>query len=256
MNPQTPLLIDFDGVLKIGNDPAPDAEIFLKYITANKIPAIILSNSTLYSGTQVKEFLTENGVDFNIPCITTIDASLEYIKNNNLAVKSFCNDSVKHFFQAYESDKPDIVLIGDLGNKWNYDILNEIFRYVQDGAGIVAMQKNKFWKPAGELCLDAGAFIAAIEYASGKKSLLIGKPSPLYFEAALKIISCNLKTGFIMLGDDIDNDIEAAQKLNGKGLLIYTGKTKYPVPEDKVKPDFRAFSLLEIISFIKKEYGL
>jgi HAD superfamily hydrolase (TIGR01458 family) len=252
MNPGPPLLIDFDGIIKVGNTTPPDAGDFLEYITTNNIPAIIISNSTLYSGTHITEFLQGHGISFNIPCITAIDASLEYIKKNNLKIKSFCDNSVKSLFSEYETEEPDIVLIGDLGSKWSYEILNDIFRYVYNGAGIIAMQKNKFWKPEGELCLDAGAFIAAIEYASEKKALLIGKPSPLYFEMALHIIGYNLTSGFIMIGDDIDNDIQAAQNLNGKGVLLYTGKTKYPLESNsKVKPDFEAFNLSDVIKFLK-----
>jgi HAD superfamily hydrolase (TIGR01458 family) len=247
-----PLLIDFDGVIKLANKPAPGASYFLKYISGNKIPSVILSNSTLYSGKQIRNFLAQHNMDFGIPCITTVDASLSYIKDNYMKIKPYCADNIKPLFSSFISeDSPDAVLIGDLQEKWSYDILNEIFRYVYNGAAIIAMQKNKFWKPAGELCLDAGAFIAAIEYASGKESVLIGKPSPVYFESALKM--CGFKPGdeFTMIGDDIENDIRAAQKLGGKGLLIYTGKTPFPLPNNyRIKPDAEVFNLKEVIFFL------
>jgi ribonucleotide monophosphatase NagD (HAD superfamily) len=114
-------------------------------------------------------------------------------------------------------------------------------------ADFIAMQKNKFWKPDGKtLCLDAGSFITAIEYATGKEALLIGKPSPIYFRTALKEIRSKIShqkkmalekalsfgeglgEAFYMLGDDLETDINAAQALKGgKGILIYTGKQNF-----------------------------
>ncbi|MCK7520708.1 MAG: HAD hydrolase-like protein [Ignavibacteriales bacterium] len=62
----------------------------------------------------------------------------------------------------------------------------------------------------GELLIDAGAFITGIEFASGKEAILIGKPSPLYFKAALESIGAKIENGFYMIGDDIENDTKAA----------------------------------------------
>ncbi|MCK7521523.1 MAG: HAD-IA family hydrolase [Ignavibacteriales bacterium] len=57
----------------------------------------------------------------------------------------------------------------------------------------------------------------------------MGKPSPQYFYAALETIECKIEDGFYMIGDDIENDILAAQNIDGMGILIYTGKTKFPL---------------------------
>ncbi|MFI5237716.1 MAG: HAD-IA family hydrolase, partial [Ignavibacteriales bacterium] len=122
------------------------------------------------------------------------------------------------------------------------------------GADLVAMHKNKYWNPHGELLIDAGAFIHGIEFASGRDAILIGKPSPNYFKAALEKIESKFEEGFLMIGDDIENDIKAAQEIGGKGILIYTGKTKFPLENNfKIKPDFEANSLNEIIGILKKE---
>ncbi|MHB1686661.1 MAG: hypothetical protein ACYCVH_04710 [Ignavibacteriaceae bacterium] len=51
-----PILIDLDGVLRIDDKPANDANDFLQFLNEEKIPTIILSNSTLSSGNDVKHF--------------------------------------------------------------------------------------------------------------------------------------------------------------------------------------------------------
>lgn len=58
-----------------------------------------------------------------------------------------------------------------------------------------------------------------------------------------------------MIGDDIDNDIKAAQDIGGRGIIIYTGKTKYPLEQNNnIKPDFEAHSLKDVISILRKEF--
>jgi HAD superfamily hydrolase (TIGR01450 family) len=153
-----------------------------------------------------------------------------------------------------DTDNPEAIVIGDIEDRWNYQIVNDIFKKVFAGADLVAMHKNKYWNPAGELLIDAGAFITGIEYASDKEAILIGKPSPLYFKTALAKISCKIEDGFYMIGDDIENDIKAAQYIGGTGILIFTGKTKFPLDRNnKIKPDYEVHSLREVIPIFMQE---
>ena len=250
-----PLLIDLDGVLKLGNSPAPDVKEFFNFIYENKIPACILSNSTLRTGDQIKEFFALHKIDLSIPAITAFDATLAFIKNNYKKVQVYCRDYLIHHFNGMiDEENPEAIVIGDIEDKWNYQIMNDIFKKVYSGADLVAMHKNKYWNPHGELLIDAGAFIHGIEFASDKKAILIGKPSPHYFKAALEKIDANSEESFFMIGDDIENDIKAAQDIGGKGILIYTGKTKFPLKKDlKIKPDFEVNSLKDVIGILKKQ---
>ena len=247
-----PLLIDFDGVLKIGNFPAPDVNEFFEFISGNKIPACILSNSTLRTGEMVKEFFASHIIDVEIPAITAFDVTVAYVKNNYKKVQVYCRDYLLHHFDGFIDDQnPEAIVVGDIEDKWNFQILNDIFKKVFNGADLIAMHKNKYWYPDEELMIDAGAFVNAIEFASGKEAILIGKPSPLYFKTALETICSKIENGFYMIGDDIENDVGAAQKIGGVGILMYTGKTKFSIDENlPVKPDFEAHSLSEVISFI------
>jgi HAD superfamily hydrolase (TIGR01458 family) len=250
-----PLLIDLDGVLKLENSPAPDVKEFLSFINENKIPACILSNSTLRTGELVKEFFTSQGIELSIPAITAFDATLSFVKKNYKKVQVYCRENLIHHFEGMiDNENPEAIVIGDIEDRWNYQIVNDIFKKVFAGADLVAMHKNKYWNPVGDQLIDAGAFIKAIEYSSDKEAILIGKPSPLYFKAALESIDVRIENGFYTIGDDIENDIKAAQNLGGIGILIFTGKTKFPLEKNSnIKPDFEVHSLKEVIAILKKE---
>lgn len=247
---EIPFLIDFDGVIRIGKKPAPDTGKFFRFISEKKIPACILSNSTLRNGNDIREFLRNFGIEFDFPALTCADAALIYARQNYKSVAVFASDSTKDMFgDLIKTGNPEAVIVGDMSDKWSYEILNEIFRLVRGGADLIAMQMNKFWSPDDEnLYLDAGAFISAVEYATGKRALLIGKPSPIFFRSGLSTLGFSEDTDFLMLGDDTETDIIGAQELGGKGILIYSGKTEYPLPrESKIKPDYEAKDLNEVI---------
>lgn len=253
MNKFPPLLIDFDGVIKLGDKPAPDATEFFDYIKEKNIAAFVISNSTLKTSEDIIVFFEKNNIMFEIPSMTASEAALKYVSENYKKVNVYCTEKIKKLFAEFLTEEnPEAVVVGDLAEEWSYDILNKIFREVYSGADLIAMQKNKFWKPDGKtLCLDAGSFISAIEYATGKEALIIGKPSPIYFKTALKILGYE-NSSFFMLGDDLETDINAAQKIGGKGILIYTGKTKFPLSADKkMKPEYEAKNLKEVITILE-----
>lgn len=253
-----PVLIDFDGVIKLGEKPAIDAGKFLRYLCGNKIPAYILSNSTLKTSKDINKFLSDENINYGIPAMTAADAVLNYVKQHYQRISVYCIDSIKNNFQGLIDDEnPQAVVIGDIGENWNFKMMNEIFRKVISGADIIAMHKNRYWYPDGKnAVLDSGAFIKAIEYGSNKNSILIGKPSPVYFNTALGFLGYSSDDDFFMIGDDIENDVNAAQQLGGKGVLIYTGKTKFSTTETfGKKPDLEIHSLSEMIEFLERMKG-
>ena len=250
-----PLLIDLDGVIKLGDSPAPDAKEFFNFIYENKIPSCILSNSTLRTGDLIKEFFASHSIDLQIPALTAFDATVIFVKNNYKKVQVYCRDYLKHHFnEVIDEENPEAIVIGDIENKWNYQIMNDIFKKVYSGADLVAMHKNKYWNPHSELLIDAGAFITGIEFAASKEAIVIGKPSSHYFKAALDKIGSKIEDGFYMIGDDIENDVNASQNLGGNGILIFTGKTKFPTKGDiSIKPDFEVRSLKEAMGILENE---
>jgi len=250
-----PVLIDFDGVIRLGTKPAPDARKFLEYLSKKKIPSCIISNSTLLNGDGIKEWLNKNQLCSEISATTSVDAALNYVKENYNRVSVYCNEEIKKKFSEFIDDEnPEAVLVGDNGKNWNFEMLNEIFTKVYNGADLLAMHMNKYWYPDGkELMMDAGGFIKGIEYSSDIKAIIIGKPSPVYFQSALSMLGFSKNEEFVMIGDDLETDITGAQNCGGKGLLIYTGKTKFPLSSDATpKPDYEAKNLTEVIEIFKR----
>lgn len=140
------------------------------------------------------------------------------------------------------SDKrPEAVLIGDVGDRWSHRLLNEAFRYVMDGAHLLALQRGRYWLGPSGLEVDAGAYVAALEYATGRDAVVCGKPNPEFFEGAvadLGLQSVPDQPPIIMVGDDLWSDIAGAQWAGLEGWLVRTGKFRQDVLESgEVTPD-------------------
>jgi ribonucleotide monophosphatase NagD (HAD superfamily) len=101
---------------------------------------------------------------------------------------------------------------------------------VRGGAELLAMHRNPWWlTPKGET-LDAGGFVVGLEFATGTRAHILGKPSPEVFRQAVAGLIADLgerhpRSTFAMVGDDLRADVAAAQRVGMKGILVLSGKT-------------------------------
>ena len=124
----------------------------------------------------------------------------------------------------------DAVLIGDLGDLWSFALLQEAFEYVQSGATLIALSRDRYWLSGGRLTLDAGPFVAGLEYATQTQSRVAGKPNPDFFHGAVRSLGLEPgTTDVVMIGDDIWGDIQGAQQAGYRGWLVKTGKFREEV---------------------------
>jgi len=123
----------------------------------------------------------------------------------------------------------DAVLVGgvdegdDPGRIFSYLNLNRAFLELQAGAELYCLHKNRWWQTATGPRLDSGAFVAGLEYSSGIEAVVLGKPSPQYFGAALEAIDADPELAW-MVGDDLEGDVAGAQVQGMKTVLVRTGK--------------------------------
>ena len=122
--------------------------------------------------------------------------------------------------------RPTAILLGDLGERWDYALLQEAFEYLRAGAELVTCSRDRAYRRQDRLVLDAGPFVAALEYATGATALLAGKPSPVMYDAA--VAGLRLPAGerphVLMLGDDMHSDIAGAQEAGLIAWAVETGK--------------------------------
>ena len=88
---------------------------------------------------------------------------------------------------------------------------------------MVAMHRGMYWMTMDGPTLDAGAFVAALEQASGVRAEVAGKPSPEFFVTALASLGLPAHE-VMMVGDDVQADVNAARAVGTHAALVRTGK--------------------------------
>jgi HAD superfamily hydrolase (TIGR01458 family) len=113
-------------------------------------------------------------------------------------------------FSGLATDGEEAVVVGDAGEFFTYDLLNRAYRKIHHGAEFFALAKNRnFLDHDSELSLDAGPFVMGLEYASGRRATVLGKPSPTFFKLAVEGLSCAAED-VVMIGDDAEADVGGA----------------------------------------------
>ena len=73
------------------------------------------------------------------------------------------------------------------------------------------MHRGLYWRTDEGLQLDTGAFLAGLEQAAGAEADVIGKPAAAFFATALAHLGAEA-AHTVMVGDDIETDVLAAQR--------------------------------------------
>lgn len=244
------LLFDLDGVLYVDNLAIDGAIEAVQKIRASGMPCRFVTNTSTMSLASLQQKLANMGfkIDAN-EIISAPQATLLYLKRQpNPICRLLLADDVRRDFAAFKQSDTDanFIVIGDIGDAWTYPLLNQLFKCLMHGAQLIAIHKNKFWQTAYGLQMDIGGFIDALEYASGAKAMIIGKPSPDFFKIALDDMGIAAHEAAI-IGDDIDADIGGGQQSGLSGILVKTGKYRQSYADSSlVKPDTLIDSIVDL----------
>jgi HAD superfamily hydrolase (TIGR01450 family) len=115
----------------------------------------------------------------------------------------------------------ELVVVG-LDRRLTYRKLDAAVRAVRGGAEIVATHSAAMYMSRCGPALAVGPILRAIEYASGKKGVAIGKPSPLMFQIALEKAGCRREEA-VMVGDQEDTDVRGAANAGIDSVLVLSG---------------------------------
>lgn len=239
--PINAVLFDLDGVFYVGHQPLPGAIATLDRLRDRQMPCRFLTNTTTKTRQALHQTLQGMGLD--IPADEIISAPYAAVLYLRQLGYPRCHlllaEEVKAEFAEFQTSAalPEVIVVGDIGDRWTYDLMNQLFQQLMAGAQLLALHKGKFWQTATGLQLDVGAFIAGLEYATGKAATLIGKPAPAFFQLALQDLGLTPQE-VLMVGDDVEADVGGAQQVGMRGVLVQTGKYRADwVARSAVRPD-------------------
>ena len=118
---------------------------------------------------------------------------------------------------------PDTVVVG-LDLHLTYAALAEAQRGLLAGARFIASNKDRAYPVEGRLLPGAGSIVRALEVASEREAVCIGKPEPWLFAEAIRRAGSDAGQ-VVVIGDAPEYDIVAAHRVGATGVLITTGLT-------------------------------
>lgn len=221
------LLLDLDGVLYVEGEPLPGASAAVAELRDGGYGLRFVTNTTARSRRMTLRKLDRLGFEVAPDELVTpaVLARAHCRERGYERVALIMDEAVKEDFEGLEEvgEGPEAVIMGDLGSAFGFEILNRAFRLVFEGAELIALQKNRFWLTDEGLSLDAGPFVAAIEYATGRDATVVGKPAPAFFALVLGSLGVGAAEA-AMVGDDVESDIGGALDAGLAAILVRTGK--------------------------------
>ena len=250
------LLLDLEGTLYQAREPIAGAAKTLEAFVTRGIPHCFVTNTTSRPRSALVRELSAMG--FQVPpdrIFTAPRAAREY-----LLARGFdrCHLLVKpavleDFAGIREDDaSPRAVVVGDLGEGFTYERLNRAFRLLLQGAELVTLARNRYYRAAEGLVLDQGPFVAALENASGRQATLVGKPAIPFFQSALRLLAVSPSQAAVV-GDDLEADVGGGQAAGMRGVLVRTGKFREDdLSGSSIRPDAVLDSLADLPRLLSK----
>jgi HAD superfamily hydrolase (TIGR01458 family) len=224
------LLLDMDGVLVLSFEPMPGAVDALAWIRRQGIPFRVVTNTTTHTRASLADTLRSGGFDVSADdIVTAVVGTAVHLRTHHADARVLllsdgdAREDLDGVTLVGMGEPADVVVIGGAGDAFTYENLNHAFRQLMEGASLVAMHRNLYWRTAGGLELDGGAYVAGLEEAANVTATVCGKPAAPFFDSALSLLGLPADRA-AMVGDDIVNDILGAQASGLTGVLVRTGK--------------------------------
>ncbi|MFC9588907.1 TIGR01458 family HAD-type hydrolase [Streptomyces sp. NPDC056944] len=223
------VLVDIDGVLTVSGKALPGTVEAMEQLRGTELRVALVTNNTSRTRAAIASRLAALGFPVDAGDILTAPAATAaYLRDQFPGARCLLlnsgdvRDDLTGVTLVEEGDA-DVVVLGGAGTEFGYEALNGVFRQLQRGARLVSMHRNLYWRTEGGLDLDTGAFLEGIEKAARTHAEVTGKPAPAFFASALAHLGVDAAEA-LMIGDDIESDVLAAQRSGITGVLVRTGK--------------------------------
>lgn len=220
------VLLDLSGTVYEGDKLIPGALDAVERLHSSQLPVRYLTNSSRMSRKKILNRLKGMGFAVQAEEIFTAPAAIQdYLREHQWSPWLLVHPDIEEEFTEFHGQTPDAVVVCDAAHVFTYENLNRAFRLLLDGARLLAVGNNRYFKCAEGLTLDAGPFVRALEYAVDCEAIVLGKPSQAFFHAAVAQLGCK-PSEVLMVGDDVDSDINGALNAGLKAALVRTGKCR------------------------------
>jgi HAD superfamily hydrolase (TIGR01458 family) len=269
------LLLDLDGVIVLAEKPVEGSARAIGELVRRGIPFRIVTNTSLVSRATLSTWGASMGAAIppdrfqSALSVAAADTARRfpgrplYVLASDDALSEFDGQRLLTAEEAGQRDaRAAAVVVGDSPEAATWDNLNRAFRLIRNGAELIGMHKNRWWITPDGPTIDSGAYVAGLEFAAGVKARIVGKPAREFFVEAASQLAAEVRArgqpalrrhDILMVGDDLETDVRAAQRAGLRGAFVLTGKHTRADLESATRrarpsPDFVADSLAGVVA--------
>ena len=253
------IILDLDGRVYTGNKVIPGVSKTIKQLRAKGIKIFFLSNASMKTRKQQAEKLQVMGINCKITeMYNTAYATASYIKHHHpkstvyVVSEGGLQQELKAVGLKLAANEHATIVATGLDTKITFEKLTTALRAIRNGAKFIASNVDRVYPTEKGILPGSGTIAAFLEYGTGKKPVVIGKPEPYMVEAVMKENKIK-KKDLLIVGDNYETDLRAAKRMKIKCALVLTGLTKQKdvrKMKKKDKPDFVLKSVVELPSFL------
>jgi HAD superfamily hydrolase (TIGR01458 family) len=254
------ILLDIDGVFHVSGEPIPGGAAAVRELREAGHRLRFVTNNTTRSRAHNADALRKLGVELADEELQTTPVAAAHALAGR-RVLALTMQAIVEDLEGVElvGEGADAVLLGgadeteETGRVFSYMNLARAFAELEGGAELYCLHKNRWWQTARGPLLDAGMFVAGLEYAAGIEATVLGKPSVAYFAAALEALDADAERTWIV-GDDIDADVAGGQRVGLRTVLVRTGRFRPDsVEQAGVFPDLIVSSIANLPEELERE---
>lgn len=225
-------LIDLDGTIYIGKQLLPGAEEFIKTLQNKNIPFLFVTNNSTKLPQEICDHLASHfDIHVSLDNIYTSGmASIDYLIDHNVAKNGFVigEKALKSLFLdngfVEDTQNPAFILQA-LDRDVTYKQLEMASLAIQNGATHIVTNMDRQYPVENGFIPGSGAITDLLVASTRIEPVIIGKPSTIIMNYALKRIGLN-KADIVMVGDNYNTDILAGIENGFDTLLTLTGVTQ------------------------------
>ena len=239
------VLFDMDGVLYRGAQPLPGVNEMLAFLETHGIAYASITNNASLTQQQFAAKVQKMGLKLAADRIMTSSVAtnvyLRSVASRGTAVYAIGMDGLSEplFGDGYfvlDEKNPAYVVVG-VDFEVTYAKLRAACLAIRAGASFIGTNPDKTFPAEDGIVPGCGALLAALEAATSQKPMIIGKPEPGMFIAAMALLEAQTPTTLI-IGDRYDTDILGGAKAGLRTAMVLTGvSTAAEVEHEEIKPD-------------------
>ena len=225
------LILDMDGVLWRDRQPLGDLTAIFREFTQRELKVMLATNNATLSADQYVEKLKGFGVTIeHKQIVNSSQATAHYLKRlypdgGTVFIVGEEGLRLELGVQGFHPDdsNPVAVIVG-MDRQLTYQKLRTACLLIRSGVTFIATNTDRTYPSPDGLTPGAGSIVAAVEAATDKRPIVVGKPSPEMYLIAMERMNTS-PANTLVVGDRLETDIEGAQALGCLCALVLSGVT-------------------------------